>query len=184
MYQPNRISWSYLKTWVRIYILLLQKINDLHDKNRPTAWGEVRATQDLDLLSSSTAVSRLVKRLEKAGLRFDHRTGDPDNPIESVVRIEMGSAENPYEVDILAGIRGAPPGILDRVHAVEFRGLIIPVASPEDTVILKLLGGSARDLEDALSILRIQGNRLSLRLIRDLCPEQTKETLNRLIALL
>jgi hypothetical protein len=126
----------------------------------------------------------LVTRLKKAGLHFDHRTGDSDDPIESVIRIEMGSAENQYEVDILAGIRGCPPGIFERVHAVELQGLLIPVASPEDTVILKLLGGSARDLEDALSILRIQGNRLSLPLIRDLCPEKTKETLNRLIALL
>jgi predicted nucleotidyltransferase len=148
------------------------------------AWGQVRATQDLDLLCSTADVSRLVKRLEKAGIRFDQRTGDADDPIESVIRIEMGSEENPYEVDIIAGIRGVPPGILERVHGVEFQGLIIPVASPEDTVILKLLGGSARDLEDALSILRIQGKRLSLPLIRDLCPAETKETLNRLIAIL
>jgi predicted nucleotidyltransferase len=148
------------------------------------AWGQVRATQDLDLLCSLADVSRLVERLERAGLRFNQRTGDRDDPIESVIRIEMESADNPYEVDILAGIRGTPPGILERVHPVEFKGLTIPVASPEDTVILKLLGGSARDLEDALSILRIQGNRLSLPLMRDLCPAETKETLNRLIALL
>jgi hypothetical protein len=148
------------------------------------AWGQVRATQDIDLLCSTADVSRLVKRLEKAGLRFDQRTGDADDPIESVIRIEMGSEQNPYEVDVIAGIRGVPPGILERVHGVEFHGLIIPVASPEDTVILKLLGGSARDLEDALSILRIQGKRLSLPLIRDLCPAEMKETLNRLIAIL
>jgi hypothetical protein len=45
------------------------------------AWGEVRATQDLDLLCSLADVSRLVKRLERAGLRFDQRTGDRSKEI-------------------------------------------------------------------------------------------------------
>ena len=54
-------------------------------------------------------------------------------------------------------------------------------ASPEDTVVLKLLAGSRRDLDDAFGIIRLQTGRLDLVLLRDLCPPDLRSTLESLL---
>lgn len=144
------------------------------------AWGEVRATRDVDLLCSTGDLFVFKDALSKAGLPFEHRSGDPDDPISDVIRIEMRSGADLCEIDVLFGIRGAPPGILERACTVQVAGLPVPIASPEDMVILKLLAGSARDLEDAGNILQVQRDRLNLDLIRQLCPEHLNDTLTRL----
>jgi predicted nucleotidyltransferase len=145
------------------------------------AWGEERATRDVDLLCSAGYSKALIDAMNDAHIRFEHRIGDYDDPISEVIRIEMGSVTDPSEVDVLIGIRNAPAGIFDRIRVINIEGLAIPVASPEDLVILKLLSGSARDLEDAKSVIQVQADRLDLNLIRQLCPEQLRQNLQRLI---
>ncbi len=81
----------------------------------------------------------------------------------------------------MAGLRGAPRGIVERAHQVAFEGMGLPVASPEDTVLLKLLAGSRRDLDDALGIIRMQAGRLDLALLQDLCPPNLKPALELLL---
>ncbi|MGA2261778.1 MAG: nucleotidyl transferase AbiEii/AbiGii toxin family protein [Acidobacteriota bacterium] len=144
------------------------------------AWGEVRATRDVDLLCSAKDLETLKFALSQSKLDFEHRIGDADDPISDVIRLRVGTTIAPYEVDFLAGIRGAPVDLLDRSREVSLDDLEVPVASPEDMIILKMLGGSARDLDDAHSIVRNQEGKLDLALIRRLCPEflnQTCETL-------
>ena len=147
------------------------------------AWGEVRATRDIDLYCNAVDLDRLKQALEGARLNFEHRPGDPDDHISHVVRIQAGTEAVPYEIDIVIGIRGSPPGILGRAHRLEIEGFYLPVASPEDTIILKLLAGSARDLEDALSILQLQKGRFSMSLLQELCPSRLAESLERLVQL-
>ena len=145
------------------------------------AWGEERATRDVDLLCGAEDSKAIRDALNEDNVCFDHRTGDCDDPISEVIRIELGPITEPSEVDILVGIRHAPPGIFDRVRIVNIEDLAIPIASPEDLVILKLRGGSPRDLEDAKSILEVQGDRFDLNLTRKLCPERLKSILEKLI---
>jgi hypothetical protein len=94
----------------------------------------------------------------------------------------MGVEANPFLVDILFGIKNAPPAILDRVRMLDFDDIAVPVASPEDMILLKLLGGSPRDLEDAKSILQIQGAKLDLNLIWRFCPDTLKKAFETLLA--
>jgi predicted nucleotidyltransferase len=144
------------------------------------AWGEERATRDLDLFCAGNS-SVIINAFKEAQLRFEHRTGDYDDPISEVIRIEMGCLTDPFEVDILIGIKNAPEGIFNRARAVNIEGLDIPITSPEDLIILKLLGGSARDLEDAKSIVQIQAKKLDIKLIKQLCPEYLKGVLDQLL---
>jgi hypothetical protein len=145
------------------------------------AWGEARATRDVDLLCSAGTSKSLIDAMHEEHLHFEHRVGDYDDPILEVIRIQMGPVTDPSEIDVLVGIRNAPPGIFDRIRIINVEGLAIPVASPEDLVVLKLLGGSARDLEDAKSVVQVQGDKLDLSLIRQLCPEHLKENLQKLL---
>jgi len=145
------------------------------------AWGEVRATRDVDLLCSAKDLVNLKLALSQSGLDFVHRIGDADDPISDVVRIPARCETSTYEVDFLAGIKGAPTDLLDRARSILLDDLEVPVASPEDTIILKMLGGSARDLEDARSILRIQGEKIDLELLRRMCPESIRQTCRSLL---
>jgi predicted nucleotidyltransferase len=114
-------------------------------------------------------------------LDFEHRAGDADDPISDVICMQVGPVSAPYEVDLLAVIQGAPPGIFERSRLVQIDDLEVPVASPEDVIVLKLLGGSARDLEDARNILRVQEGRLDRTLLRRLCRESLVEALESLL---
>lgn len=145
------------------------------------AWGEERATRDIDLLCLSDS-REIIRTLKEDHLQFEHRLGDWDDPISEVIRIDMGDSENPFEVDILVGIKNAPIGILSRIRKLTIEGLVIPVASPEDVLLLKLLAGSARDLEDAKSIMQIQSSKLDLELMRQICPKSHKGTLEKLLS--
>lgn len=145
------------------------------------AWGEERATRDIDLLCHAGHTKALLDALNGEHIRFKHRIGDYDDPIPEAIQIEMGPDSGPFEADILIGIRGAPHNIFDRVRTVAVEGLDIPVVSPEDLVILKLLAGSARDLEDAKSVVLVQGDKLDLNLIRRLCPEHLRQSLQKLM---
>jgi predicted nucleotidyltransferase len=146
------------------------------------AWGKARATRDVDLFCASGDSRRLAAALREASLDFEHRTGDWDDPISEVIRIGQASGTEPFEIDVLIGIRNAPAGLFDRIRAVVIDDLSVPVASPEDMIILKLLGGSALDLEDGKSILLAQKERLDLALLRKICPRRLGAPLEQLIA--
>ncbi len=135
------------------------------------AWGEVRATRDIALLCRARDLEVLKSALRRSQFKFEHCVG------ADVIRVETGSPAVPYEIDLLAGIRGAPPNIFDRVRCIQIDDFELPVASPEDTIILKLLGGSVRDLADARTILRVQKTRLDIALLKQLCPESLREGL-------
>jgi predicted nucleotidyltransferase len=91
------------------------------------------------------------------------------------------SEDDPQEIDVLAGIKGSPSGITDRAAIVEFEGLKLRIATPEDLIILKLLAGSLQDIEDARGILRSQQGSLSRQLLQELCPHHLQEMLDALL---
>jgi hypothetical protein len=146
------------------------------------AWGELRATRDVDLLCEVKDVSALKSALGTAGLNFEHRAGDLDDPISDVVRIDVGSAADIHEIDVLAGIRGAPRDLLLRARIVQIESLALKVACPEDMIILKLLGGSALDIADARGILRVQSQNIDRALLGQICPDPLKGVLADLLA--
>ncbi len=141
------------------------------------AWGDVRATRDIDFLCSVKDLDRLKAALKAAAFGFEHRKGDFDDPISDVIRIAGGSEEAPYEIDILAGIKGASPGLMARSRTVRIENLELKIAGPEDMIVLKLLGGSPLDIEDARGILRVQKERIDRPLLEQICPEVVKTVL-------
>ena len=51
------------------------------------AWGTIRATRDLDLLIEVKDIEPLCDALSQAGFNFEYRPGDPDDPIQCVLRL-------------------------------------------------------------------------------------------------
>ncbi len=141
------------------------------------AWGKLRATRDIDLLCSPGDLNLLKSSLKEAGITFEHRVGDLEDPISDVIRIDAGSQEDICEIDVLAGIKGAPRDLLKRARTIQIEELPVQVASPEDTIVLKLLGGSALDIEDARGILRVQKQNINASLLEQICPPHLKDAL-------
>ena len=66
------------------------------------AWGEVRGTCYLDLLTEASGIARIAKALKRSG-SVEVRTGDADAPITTVVRAWSGSGEDMILLKLLAG---------------------------------------------------------------------------------
>lgn len=126
------------------------------------AWGMVRSTRGIDFLADvrGDLVRKLASELKEAGLKAVLRKGDDLDPLRGVIRIESSVSEDAESVEIVLGIRHMPKGIFERASSLDFLGLRVPVVSPEDLIVLKLLAGGPIDLEDAKSILEIMKGKL------------------------
>jgi hypothetical protein len=120
-------------------------------------YGAARFTEDFDVTVEigTTETSTLVAALENQG--FTPRVRDAGFIEQTrVIPFLHESTKTPVDV-VLAG-----PGIeevfFDGIRLIEIEGETIPVASPEDLVVMKVLAGRPKDLEDVVAILAAQEN--------------------------
>ncbi len=71
-------------------------------------------------------------------------------------------------VDLLLAGSGLHEDFLDRRRHVDVGGALVPMLSPEDLVITKVLAGRRKDLEDIRGVLAERGAELDIARIRDL----------------
>ncbi len=119
------------------------------------AYGARRSTNDIDVsvLDGTGRVPEIVAGLTRRGweLLFDddefvRRTRVlPARSTATGLGLDIVLAGDPYEVQIASRARPLPE-----------LGLPIPVAAPEDVVVMKLLAGRPRDLDDVRAIVREQ----------------------------
>lgn len=128
-------------------------------------YGEPRTTQDLDLVIDPVpaALDHFLAHIDREAFYVD-----PDTARDALRRrgmfniIDMRSG---WKVDLV--VRKNRPFSreeLARRTDQEILGLVVPTASPEDTVIAKLewaeQGASERQLRDVVGILRVRGDAL------------------------
>ncbi len=132
--------------------------------------GVYRASLDADALISLKGagldLDELGKLLSAEGLTVEIRMGEEGDPLGFVVRI---SDADENQVDLIGGIRNLDQGFFARTLNDEFDGMKLRVASPEDLIALKLYAGGPQDLEDAKSVLAVQGSSIDKELVISLC---------------
>jgi predicted nucleotidyltransferase len=122
------------------------------------AWAPPRATTDLDLAVS--ADDPLLESIGSAlrGLGYErvrtHRA-DPADPQPDLIVYRASSGEL-RQVDLLVAKTDFEREVLRRAVPVEIAGVAIPVATPEDLIVYKLIADRPRDRDDMLAILRTQ----------------------------
>jgi hypothetical protein len=131
--------------------------------------GEPRGTQDIDIVArvSRSDVVDLARQFPEADFYFDRdmvidslKTRQPFNIIDlrSMWKADIILPREPYAGEQLA-----------RRQRVELGGVLLFVASAEDTVISKMrwsqLTGSDRQLQDVAGIVRVRGPALDSTLI-------------------
>jgi len=115
--------------------------------------GVPRTTQDVDVtcIVAHEQLDGLVAAMLQAG--FAHRY-----PELAAELLESGAVlplvhNGGFEVDLVIGRSGLEMQALSRASAEELAGVVVPVASSTDLVVMKILAGRRKDIEDAAGLL-------------------------------
>ena len=139
-----------------------------------SAWGVIRATEDIDLLadSSPTPLRNLTLRdnlqafLEKNGCTIEWRVGDVEDPIPLLLRVTMPRPAHNVRADILWAHKRWQKEALARTVTLRVSDIEVFVLHPEDLILLKLEAGGPRDLLDVEELLSNPPKELNLQQLR------------------
>lgn len=134
-----------------------------------SAWGAVRATQDIDLLadSSPSPLRNLALRrhlgafLDQQGCTAEWRIGDPDDPIPLLLRLGL-PRPTALVTDILWAHKRWQREALSRRITLRVSRLDVFVLHPEDLILMKLEAGGPQDLLDVEGLISLPPAELNL----------------------
>lgn len=130
-------------------------------------YGSTRVTEDIDVTVSLGDLSSpaLVSALTSAG--FTLRVADVGGFVVRTRVLPFVHQRTSMPVDLVLSGPGLEESFLARARTHRREGVDIPVASPEDLVVMKLLASRPRDVEDVRSVLKARGADLDVALIRE-----------------
>jgi hypothetical protein len=131
-------------------------------------WGLPRLSADVDVtvLPGGVTSATLVERLERFG--FDLRVSDVEDFVRRTRVLPFVHRASRLPLDLVLGGPGPEEEFLARARKVLVEGVEIPVISPEDLIVTKVLASRPKDLEDVRGILRSRGPSLDLSRVRSL----------------
>jgi hypothetical protein len=127
--------------------------------------GAARLTADVDVTVhlDGTPTQALADALLDAG--FTLRVPDPDFVARTRV-LPVTHAASGIPADIVLAGPGIEEMFLARAKVLDVDGVGVPVACAEDLVVMKLLAGRAKDVDDVVAILAAHPEDLDLDLVR------------------
>ncbi len=133
--------------------------------------GAARLTADVDatIELAERPVSLLVHALRRHG--FEPRIGDADDFVARTSVLPAAHVASGMAVDLVVAGTGIEMLFFERSGRHTIEGVSIPVASAEDIVVMKVLAGREKDLEDVAAIIAAQGAGLNLALVRTTLSE-------------
>jgi predicted nucleotidyltransferase len=109
------------------------------------------------------------------------RVGDPDDPIPALLEVQDRYGNR---VDLLIGLRGMDPEVLDRTRQVTLAGSVLEVVGREDFIAMKAFAGGPVDIADAKAIVEADPGALDLALLRRVARRFGDDTARRVESLL
>ncbi len=135
------------------------------------ARGEPRFTRDADItvVAPDAAVPGLLVRAGEAGFR-----PLPEDPVafareRGVIPLERTS--DGWRVDLILAASPFEEAAVARATIERAEGIALPIATAEDLVVLKLLAGRARDVDDARGIVARSGEAFGRDFVRAVVGE-------------
>jgi hypothetical protein len=127
--------------------------------------GAERLTADVDVTVhlGGRGSKDLVHALTRAGFRMRIEGDDfvERTRVIPVVHVPTGIA-----LDIVLAGPGIEELFLQRAELRDYRGVRVPVACAEDIVVMKVLAGRPKDIEDVVAILRARTEDLNVDIVR------------------
>jgi len=125
-------------------------------------YGVARLTADVDVTvraPSASPVSEWLRVIEQHGFRrrFDNPAFVEHSRVLPLVHVTTG-----LPVDIVLAGPGLEDELLARAVTHTIDDVEVPVVEVSDLVILKVLAGRPKDLEDVHTLLRVQGPRIDV----------------------
>ena len=131
-----------------------------------TIWGRPRLTTDVDVTIQlgSGRTEALLATLATAGFRLGFAATDAFVRVTRVLPLVHESSGMP--LDIVLGGPGLEDQFLDRAITVRIGELSVPVISPEDLIVTKVLAGRAKDIEDIRGLLAARAASMDIAYVR------------------
>lgn len=140
-----------LTRWGRWYVFGAQAV---------IAYGVPRLSADVDVTLELVPdePERFVREMADAG--FALRIDAPDFVRRTRVMpfVHLATA---MPLDVVLASSGLEEEFLDRARAVDVGGTSVPLIHPEDPIIVKILAGRPKDVEDARGVWRLHGRVLN-----------------------
>lgn len=102
--------------------------------------------------------------MEQAG--FHLRVTDPENFVARTRVLPFIHVHSKLPLDVVLAGPGIEESFIQRAVPVDIEGTVVPVVSPEDLIVMKILAGRTKDLEDVRGVLAERLNTLDLAHIR------------------
>ncbi len=130
-------------------------------------WGRPRMTADVDVtvVLVPPDTGRFVKEMQSTG--FELRVRDVDDFVRRTHVLPFVHTRTGMPLDVVLAASGLEQEFLNRARQARIGDLEIPVISPEDLVIAKILAGRPQDLQDIAGVLARQKKSLDLERIRN-----------------
>jgi hypothetical protein len=129
-------------------------------------YGVSRLTADVDVTVAlgTRPTTELVAALAGHGFRL--RVADVAGFVESTRVLPLVHERSGLPVDVVLAGPGLEELFFERATTRPIGHAMIPVASPEDIITMKILAGRPHDLEDVAAIIRAGRERLDLGVVR------------------
>ena len=137
--------------------------------------GVVRASLDADAVVPLQVreAQALRQSLIEAGYEAALRTGDADDPIPGLLEVKDSHRNR---VDLLIGLRGMDPDLLDRTLQVRLAEAVLEIVGREDFIAMKAFAGGPVDLADARAVIDQHRESIDVQLLRRLAERFGRET--------
>lgn len=134
-------------------------------------WGSPRLTADVDVtvLLTPREPAAFVHDMFQSG--FDLRVGHVEEFVARTSVLPFVHRRTRMPLDVVLAGSGLEEQFALRARQVDVGGVEVPVLSPEDLLVAKILASRPKDLEDAAGVLRARRTSLDLDLVRSLLAE-------------
>lgn len=115
--------------------------------------GAPRATQDVDITAAmaKSDVPELTQELSEAGLQ--HRYPESAGTLLATAAVVPLSHVSGMDVDLIIGSSGLERLTSQRAELVRVDGISVPVARSTELVVLKVLAGRGKDIDDVRALI-------------------------------
>jgi hypothetical protein len=137
-----------------------------------SAFGVPRTTADVDVIVGyrERDVLKVAEAFRREG--FLVSVEDLRDAVIEGSHCTVHDTRSRFHVDLAPAVRTRAKDAIRHSIRVRWRGMVLPIADPEHTIVMKLVYGSDQDLEDALGIFVRQRKRLRTRRIREFARRQ------------